>query len=1191
MNGTWLCLGALLLSLFSAFRGSQARALPATSFAGEGDQFTLYDTSYAEGQGFVYSSTITFTSGQAAGVVFGGAEGQHYYVLNVDRFEDHVKLLYFSSGDQGVSYTPQELNVDYFIGNDKMSEGELALTKPRVANLASFQLKVILSYSEAKAYVECYVDNIKRFGVDNGIILSNYSGGFLGLNVFNANVSHHDIEIGASDYAYYTEEYRNQYHFTPFAHWNNDPNGLVYYQGYYHLYYQSNPFDVYWGSMYWAHARSKDLVHWELLPLCLFPDTAAAGFGEGDGYMWSGTAMVYHAGTSSLIDSYHWYPQGNGSGLLAVYTRDGGLQNQVFMSSDDGGYTWSKRFKIDQTVVGYSEKIACRDPKLFPVIKNAEGTVTTWGLALTGKDLDKVWFLKSNDFVNWSLAGGFVVSKPECIDVVDVRADDGTNVTLLTIAGREYVCGQMVLTAEGLIDFRLEDGGYLSSNSLSLSHFKTLDYGPDSYATQTFANDDATSPTFGQAISLSWFSGVPDSAESVDSGAFAEARKTWNGSGFTMPVRYGLSQVDSSYRLTETPLTDLNAGFGKTSLLSLSNQSLDSSSANPLSAIAEKQVEISASIDNPTGKAIAFRVDVGADEYTEIGWNSTDGYYVDRSHTDDGGITLTRYGYDNYHQKYASHVLGSSTLKTFVILADAGGIEVFAESYRLPFYLLTLSSPYALGVSLAVEGPVTIASLKAERIPSIWRNDSGVDEGVLYLDQTSVHLDLELRKSAEIPAYYSGQGSIEWSLQSGADIVALSAGKKGEIVTAKKAGTALLKASAGGTSKEVQVLVHSPSSFTDSFPLSSTASSTGSWYLGDAGLVGSAPHGDGFILGEQSAASFAFSARFALAGTAAALLFHADESLSSFVAATFDSTTSRVKLWSPHGEIASAAVSVPGPGEITLLVVAEDETISVALNGTKALEAKLTANEPLSGHFGLNVFKGTATFVEATVKEAPSAYAYSGGDLSVSLPFEGYVSRLFNVTSANAVVDPSFYALNGSALTLSSLYFQTLPTLGTYRFLAESDSASFSFDVSVNAYPELRLPDLTIQAGLDVSLFVGHCVLTSVQVNGTEAPADRYQLANYVLTLSAQLFHFGSNVVKLNGLYSCTITVHELGQSSSASSIEASSAEISSSSLSASLAPSTENPGLWIALAGGGGVLLFVSVVLIVLQVKKRKKP
>lgn len=87
----------------------------------------------------------------------------------------------------------------------------------------------------------------------------------------------------------YTELYRPQYHFTPAKNWMNDPNGLVYYNGTYHMYYQYNPGGITWGAMSWGHATSGDLIHWEHQPVALL----ARGYpGEITEMFFSGSAIA-----------------------------------------------------------------------------------------------------------------------------------------------------------------------------------------------------------------------------------------------------------------------------------------------------------------------------------------------------------------------------------------------------------------------------------------------------------------------------------------------------------------------------------------------------------------------------------------------------------------------------------------------------------------------------------------------------------------------------------------------------------------------------------------------------------------------------------------------------------------------------------------------------------------------------------
>ena len=96
-------------------------------------------------------------------------------------------------------------------------------------------------------------------------------------------------------------DFRPNIHFTPEKNWNNDPNGLIYIDGIWHLYYQYNPNDVVWGPMHWGHAVSKDLIHWEHLPVALYPDEI--------GTMYSGsmhTMKITPADLRNTVRSRWW---------------------------------------------------------------------------------------------------------------------------------------------------------------------------------------------------------------------------------------------------------------------------------------------------------------------------------------------------------------------------------------------------------------------------------------------------------------------------------------------------------------------------------------------------------------------------------------------------------------------------------------------------------------------------------------------------------------------------------------------------------------------------------------------------------------------------------------------------------------------------------------------------------------------
>ncbi len=128
----------------------------------------------------------------------------------------------------------------------------------------------------------------------------------------------------------YTEQHRPQFHFSPPQMWMNDPNGMVFYDGEYHLFYQHYPDSTVWGPMHWGHAVSKDLVQWQNLPVALFPDSL--------GYIFSGSAVVDENNTAG-------FQKGNEKALVAIFTHHNPKNEKQVQSlaySTDQGRTWTK---------------------------------------------------------------------------------------------------------------------------------------------------------------------------------------------------------------------------------------------------------------------------------------------------------------------------------------------------------------------------------------------------------------------------------------------------------------------------------------------------------------------------------------------------------------------------------------------------------------------------------------------------------------------------------------------------------------------------------------------------------------------------------------------------------------------------------------------------------------------------------
>ena len=1079
------------------------------------DSFTLSKTAYGAEEKFVYTATVSFANGVAAGLAFGAEDGSHYWVFNVDREANRVKLIYFTVVDGETKAV--ELLTDYFIGNDKMTDSERRLVGAKVATVGKVQLKVVITPEGDSVYAEFYADNIRRFGIDNVIDLNalpllpegvSYGGGNIGFNCFNSKVHFADIYYGKSDYSYYTELYRNQYHFSQYANWNNDPNGLVYYDGYYHVFYQHHPYNNYWGDMYWGHARSKDLAHWELLPICLFPDE---DWSTGAGYMWSGTAYEYRKGDSAAIDALNWFPQGGGNGLIAFYTRDGGMQDQMIMSSDDGGITWTKRKMIPQTVAtapdGIYHKVACRDPKIFPV-KVENGKTTVWGMALTGQQENRVWFLKSENLLDWSYAGQFNANVPECPDVVTLTADDGKTYTVLTLSGREYIVGKMSYDGN-TITFTDKDGG-----AIDQSDFQVMDFGTDSYATQTFSIRDAASDYFGKTVSMSWYAGVP---ANTDSGIYANARKVWNGSGLTIPVIWGLATEGDGYILTQTPIVKDSTAFTKNNLLTLNNKTVGKGSQNILADVNTHIFEMDLRIDNPNNASVSIKINVGDNEYTEIGWNAEEGYFVDRRFTSSAGLNIK-----DYHFRYTSGPR-SFNAQNFYILSDNGGVEVFCDDFKIPFYLLTLASPYSVKAEFSVNKDVTVESLKVNEIATVWRDFEPVEgETVLYIGADSVELDTSITKEKEITAYSTSGEKINWELKSGSEFVSVENTNGGVIVKALAPGRATLIATCGNQQKAISVTVYEGDPDTD-IPFSASGIISGNWIAKGSEIIAQSPGGDGYILSNQSASDFNCSVSFSLEAVAAAFIFRANADMSDYIIFNYDHNEKIVKMWSPRGEIGRASAPNVNTGNVVLRVEAQGTSIKAYINGNLAINTVLSDEEPTGGFFGLNVYSGKATF--KTVTNFVDKYSYNGtGSFTAVGDSKQVVTALYNKTLQNTKVDRAFYTSDGRNLVIDAAYFELLP-VGTYVFKAYGAASAYEFTVSVTAVTQTTLKDITIQKGCNAVIYLGNIEIDSVTLNGEQLADGQYKVKNLMLTIDADLLTKSENEIIINGEHSILVTL------------------------------------------------------------------
>jgi len=258
----------------------------------------------------------------------------------------------------------------------------------------------------------------------------------------------------------YKEKLRQQFHFSPRIGWNNDPNGLVYYKGEYHLYFQHNPYGWAWGNMHWGHAVSKDLVHWQELPIAIYP------FKYGD-WVFSGSAIIDKDNTAG-------FKKGDEDVIVAAYTSTG--RGEAIAYSNDRGRTFTD-FEGNPVV-----RHSGRDPKL---IWYAPGK--HWVMAVFD-DVEKVRgiaFYTSKDLKTWERQGR-IEGYFECPEIFEIAVD-----------GDKSKTRWVVYAANGDYSVGTFDGKAFTAESGK----NKFNFGNAFYASQTYNNIPAED---GRRIQIAW---------------------------------------------------------------------------------------------------------------------------------------------------------------------------------------------------------------------------------------------------------------------------------------------------------------------------------------------------------------------------------------------------------------------------------------------------------------------------------------------------------------------------------------------------------------------------------------------------------------------------------------------------------------------------------------------------------------
>ena len=266
----------------------------------------------------------------------------------------------------------------------------------------------------------------------------------------------------------YDEAYRPQIHFTPARNWINDPNGMVYLDGTWHLFYQYNPQGNDWGNMSWGHATSTDLMHWKEQPVALIKDKL--------GDIFSGSCVIDKENTAGF----------GKNAMVAFFTSAGERQQQSMAYSTDGGKTFTKY--AGNPVIANTDMADFRDPKVFWDDDNHQ-----WVMSLARGWTFAIDFYTSPDLKKWTKSGTFAVDikdcnigQWECPDLLTLPTPDGGTKHVLIVSvnpgGPNGGSGTFYFTGAW-------DGKTFTADAESLAASPLwFDHGCDNYAGVTWSN-------------------------------------------------------------------------------------------------------------------------------------------------------------------------------------------------------------------------------------------------------------------------------------------------------------------------------------------------------------------------------------------------------------------------------------------------------------------------------------------------------------------------------------------------------------------------------------------------------------------------------------------------------------------------------------------------------------------------------
>lgn len=435
---------------------------------------------------------------------------------------------------------------------------------------------------------------------------------------------------------YYREPYRPGFHFTPEINWMNDPNGLVYFDGEYHLFYQHNPYGNEWGHMSWGHAVSTDLFHWKHLPIALHDEYDVMAF--------SGSAVVDANNTSG-------FGVEGKTPMVAIYTGHGfGKQTQDIAYSTDRGRTWTKYANNPVLDLGEAD---FRDPKVF-----WHKPTSKWVMVVSMAAKKRIRFYGSSNLKEWKLLSEFgpagVQNKPnwECPDLFELPIDNEPGKTRWVLE-TDIGSGSIAGGSGGEYFTGLFDGEKFVADSIES---QWVDFGRDFYAPVSWSDIPASD---GRRIWLGWMNNWETALNPT---------APWR-SAMSIPRELSLRRIDGHLRLCQKPVRELEKVRGK-------GTEMDKLTCNGMTPIDIKDQQLDIEVEFSTSAASQFGIRVlkQGEEQTEIGYDvAKQELWIDR----------TKSGNVGFHPAFSGRHSGPLSAKEgrvrMRIVVDKSSVEVFGN--------------------------------------------------------------------------------------------------------------------------------------------------------------------------------------------------------------------------------------------------------------------------------------------------------------------------------------------------------------------------------------------------------------------------------------------------------------------------------------------------------------------------------